>query len=98
MAGLEDFTFHDLCHCAINNLRLAGNDCFKIIAASGHKTMSVFKRYSLVTEEELSNVSWGDEVSGEGEQPQRQFHENMDPKDSVITVGVSIDLIGHTGR
>ena len=27
-AGLGDFTFHDLRHCAINNLRLAGNDHF----------------------------------------------------------------------
>jgi integrase len=57
-AGLEDFTFHDLRHCALNNLRLAGNDFFKIMAISGHKTMSVFKRYNLVTEDELSKVAW----------------------------------------
>ncbi len=57
-AGLEDFTYHDLRHCAVNNLRLAGNDYFKIMAISGHKTMSVFKRYNLVTEEELQDVSW----------------------------------------
>ena len=38
-SGLEDFTFHDLRHCAINNLRLAGNDYFKIMAVSGHKTV-----------------------------------------------------------
>ena len=57
-AGLEDFTFHDLRHCAINNLRLAGNDFFRIMAISGHKTMSVFKRYNLVTEDELSKVTW----------------------------------------
>lgn len=42
-SGLEDFTFHDLRHCAINNLRLAGNDYFKIMAVSGHKTVAVFK-------------------------------------------------------
>ena len=57
-AGLEDFTYHDLRHCAINNLRLAGNDYFKIMAMSGHKTMSVFKRYNLVTEEELQDLNW----------------------------------------
>ena len=57
-AGIEDFTFHDLRHCAINNMRLAGNDYFRIMAASGHKTTSVFKRYNLVTEEELSNMIW----------------------------------------
>ena len=31
------------------------------MAISGHKTMSVFKRYNLVTEEELSKVSWRDQ-------------------------------------
>ncbi len=63
-AGLNDFTFHDLRHCAINNLRLAGNDYFKIMAISGHKTMNVFKRYNLVTEEELSSVMWQDQMEG----------------------------------
>ena len=61
-AGLEDFTFHDLRHCALNNLRLAGNDYFRIMAVSGHKTMSVFKRYNLVTEEELSQINWHDQA------------------------------------
>ncbi len=63
-AGLNDFTFHDLRHCAINNLRLAGNDYFKIMAISGHRTMNVFKRYNLVTEEELSSVTWQDQLDG----------------------------------
>jgi integrase len=57
-AGIRDFCFHDLRHCAINNLRLAGNDYFEIMSMSGHKTMSVFKRYNLVTEEELSRIKW----------------------------------------
>ena len=55
---LGDFTFHDLRHCAINNLRLAGNDHFTIMSISGHKTTSVFKRYNVVTEEELRSVRW----------------------------------------
>ena len=55
---LGDFTFHDLRRCAINNLRLAGNDHFTIMAISGHKTPSVFKRYNVVTEEEVRSVSW----------------------------------------
>jgi integrase len=59
-AGIEDFTFHDLRHCAINALRVAGNDYFKIMTVSGHRTMSVFKRYNLVTEEELRNLNWPD--------------------------------------
>jgi len=52
-AGIEDFTFHDLRHTCINNWRLQGHDFFRIMAASGHKTMEVFKRYNTVTEEEL---------------------------------------------
>ncbi len=61
-AGIMDFTFHDLRHCALNNLRLAGNDYFKIMALSGHRTMSCFKRYNLVTEEELKGIKWS--ISG----------------------------------
>ena len=57
-AGLGDFTFHDLRHCAINNLRLAGNDHFTIMTISGHRTNSVFKRYNVVTDEELQDVKW----------------------------------------
>lgn len=57
-AKIEDFTFHDLRHCALNNLRKAGNDFFQIMAMSGHKTISVFKRYNLVTEEELAQIRW----------------------------------------
>jgi integrase len=52
-AGIEDFTFHDLRHTAVNNWRLQGHDYFRIMAATGHKTMSVFKRYNTVSKEEL---------------------------------------------
>jgi integrase len=52
-AGIEDFTFHDLRHTAINNWRLQGHDYFRIMAVSGHKTMTVFKRYNTVSKEEL---------------------------------------------
>ena len=60
-AGLGDFTFHDLRHCSINNLRLAGNDQFVIKQASGAKTDSAFKRYNLVTEEEMKGMKWLEE-------------------------------------
>ena len=58
---LENFTFHDLRHCAMNNLRLAGNDHFLIKKASGAKTDSAFKRYNLVTEEEMKGMKWLEE-------------------------------------
>ena len=56
LAGIENFTFHDLRHTCINNWRLQGHDFFRIMAASGHKTMSVFKRYNTVSEEELKSL------------------------------------------
>lgn len=52
-AGIEDFTFHDLRRTAINNWRLQGHDYFRIMAATGHRTLSVFKRYNTVSREEL---------------------------------------------
>ncbi len=57
-AGLEDFTFHDLRHTAINNWRLQGHDFFRITAVSGHKTMNVFKRYNTVSKNN-SRLWWG---------------------------------------
>ena len=41
-AGIVDFNFHDLRHCANNNLRLAGNVHFTIKEASGQKTVLHF--------------------------------------------------------
>jgi len=55
-AGIEDFTFHDLRHTCINNWRLEGHDFLRIMAASGHKTMSVFKRYNTVSEAEIKRL------------------------------------------
>ncbi len=52
-ATIEEFTFHDLRHTAINNWRLQGHDYFRIMAATGHKTLSVFKRYNTVSKDEL---------------------------------------------
>jgi integrase len=55
-AGIEDFRFHDFRHTRINNWRKEGHDYLKIMAASGHKTMSVFKRYNMVDEAELKTL------------------------------------------
>jgi len=58
-AGIEDFTFHDLRITVINNWRLQGHDYFRIMAATGHKTMTVFKRYNTVSKEELKSLVQG---------------------------------------
>ena len=63
-AGIADLIFHDLRHCAINNLRLAGNDHYTTKQALGHKTDIAFQRYNLVTEEEIKGMKWLDEKSG----------------------------------
>jgi hypothetical protein len=46
----------DLSHTAINNWRLQGHDYFRIMAATGHKTLNVFKRYNTVSKEELKGL------------------------------------------
>ena len=55
-AGIENFRFHDFRHTAITNWRRQGHDYFKIMKASGHKTMSTFKRYNTVSEEDLRSL------------------------------------------
>jgi integrase len=45
-AGIKDFRFHDLRHCAITNMRKAGVDDATIMAISGHKTAHMFRRYN----------------------------------------------------
>jgi len=52
-ANVQNFTFHDFRHTAINNWRLQGLDFFRIMACSGHRTMSTFKRYNTVSKAEL---------------------------------------------
>lgn len=55
-AGIDGFVFHDFRHTCINNWRKEGHDYFKIMAVSGHKTISVFKRYNMVDEAELRTL------------------------------------------
>lgn len=58
-AGISDFRFHDLRHCAVTNWIRQGHDYFKIMVATGHKTMSVFKRYHTVSEDDLKGLVRG---------------------------------------
>jgi len=56
-AGILNFHFHDLRHTCINNWRLASHDYFKIMKATGHKTITVFKRYNTVDDNELKSLA-----------------------------------------
>jgi len=64
-AGIEDFVFHDFRHCAVTRLRKAGNDRSTIKKMTGHKTDAMFYRYNLVDEEDLADVVWEKQNSGE---------------------------------
>ncbi len=51
-AGIKDFRFHDLRHCAVTNLRKAGVSDSVIMSISGHKTYAMFKRYNRIDRED----------------------------------------------
>ncbi len=57
------FTFRDFRHTAINNWRLQGHDYFRIMAATGHKPLNVFKLDNTMRKEELKALvrenRWG---------------------------------------
>lgn len=55
-AKIEGFIFHDFRHTWITNKRREGHDYFKIMAASGHRAMEVFKRYNTVDESDLRTL------------------------------------------
>lgn len=50
MQKVPDYRPGNLC------TNVKGHDFFRIMAASGHKTMEVFKRYNTVAEEELKKL------------------------------------------
>jgi integrase len=51
--GLTNVVFHDLRHTFVTNMRRAGVDYFRIMAITGHKTMTAFKRYHTIETDDL---------------------------------------------
>ena len=51
--GISNAVFHDLRHTFVTNTRRASVDYFRIMAVTGHKTMSVFKPYTTVDRGDL---------------------------------------------
>lgn len=49
-AGIKDFRFHDLRHSAASYLAMSGATLAEIAAVLGHKTLSMVKRYSHISE------------------------------------------------
>jgi hypothetical protein len=58
-ARMDPFTWHDLRQTARNNWWLQGQDYFRIMAATGRKTMTGFKRFNIVSREELKALTPG---------------------------------------
>lgn len=52
-AGITDFRFHDLRHCASTNLRRAGVDTATAMKIVGHKSEKMWKRYNTIEERDL---------------------------------------------
>jgi integrase len=52
-AGIQDFRFHDLRHCASTNLRRAGVDTATAMRIVGHKSEKMWKRYDAMEESDL---------------------------------------------
>ena len=55
-AGLEDFHFHDLRHCAASYLAMSGASLAEIAEILGHKTLAMVKRYSHLTDTHKHSV------------------------------------------
>jgi integrase len=56
-AGVADFRFHDLRHCAATNLRRAGVDTATAMKIVGHKSEKMWKRYNAIEEKDLTNAA-----------------------------------------
>lgn len=56
-AGVSDFRFHDLRHCASTNLRRAGVDTATAMKIVGHKSEKMWKRYNAIEERDLTQAA-----------------------------------------
>lgn len=56
-AGLDNFRFHDLRHCASTNLRRAGVDTATAMQIIGHKSEKMWKRYNSIEERDLTQAA-----------------------------------------
>lgn len=55
-AGISDFTFHDLRHCAASYLAMNGASLAEIAEVLGHKTLAMVKRYSHISHQHSRGV------------------------------------------
>jgi integrase len=56
-AGVPGLLFHDLRRSAVRNMKRAGNPDKAVMEISGHKTRSVFDRYDIISNEDITSVA-----------------------------------------
>lgn len=56
-AGIENFRFHDLRHCAATNLRRAGVDTLTAMKIIGHRSEKMHRRYNSVSQADLTQAT-----------------------------------------
>jgi len=56
LAGITDFKFHDLRHCAASYLAMNGATSGEIAEVLGHKTLAMVKRYAHLSETHTKGV------------------------------------------
>ncbi len=57
VAGVMNFRFHDLRHCAATNLRRAGVDTATAMKIVGHKSERMWQRYNSIEEKDLLSAA-----------------------------------------
>ena len=57
VAGVTNFRFHDLRHCAATNLRRAGVDTATAMKIVGHKSERMWQRYNSIEENDLLSAA-----------------------------------------
>ena len=57
LAGVKNFRFHDLRHCAATNLRRAGVDTATAMKIVGHKSERMWQRYNSIEEHDLLSAA-----------------------------------------
>lgn len=58
LAGCPGMLFHDFRRTAARNLRRADLSEAQAMAITGHKTPSIFRRYSIIAESDLRDAVW----------------------------------------
>ncbi len=56
-AGIADFRFHDLRHCAATNMRRAGVDVMTAMRIIGHTSQKMYERYNTIDEDDLRRAA-----------------------------------------